>query len=132
MSARGYGGLDLCFAALYAWLGFAVAPSRSMAFRVALAGVIGLLGAAGVANLFGGEPSRVARRLGIVACSVLLLFTLVGVVLLASSCAFLFGVYGALGRSLGIGALLFAALWVELFGLLPLFQLRFHLAQGRR
>ena len=132
MSARGYGLLDLLFAALYVWLGYFIVPSRSPAFRIVLTSVVASLVVAGLALVIGGDESRAARKLGIFACVLLLLFALGGVVLLASSSAFLFGVYGAMGQGLAVGALLVAALWVELCGLLPLFQLRFHLATDRR
>lgn len=132
MRARGYGVLDLLFAALYAWLGFFIVPSRSSAFRIVLACVVASVGAAGLALVIGGDGSRGARSLGILACGLLLLFALGGVVLLASSSAFLFGVYGAMGQGLAVGSLLVAALWIELCGLLPLFQLRFHLSADRR
>jgi hypothetical protein len=127
MRARGYGALDLGFAALYAYLGFVVAPSRALAFQLALGAVAGLLALAGLALLALGDGSRLARGLGLVACATLLGFTLTVLVLLVASSAFLFGVYGAIGRGIGILALVAAALVVELCGLLPFFQLRFHL-----
>ncbi len=131
MRARGYGALDLAFAALYAYLGFVVAPSRSRAFSLALTAVIVLLGGAGLALLLRGDRGQLGRRLGIAACSVLLGFTIVCVLLLVASCSFLFGVYGAIGHGIGLIALVVAALLLELCGLLPLFQLRFHLATRR-
>ncbi|MEO6955089.1 MAG: hypothetical protein ABI321_25035 [Polyangia bacterium] len=127
MRARGYGLCDVGFAALYAYAGFVLAPSRSTAFVVALSIVITLLGAAGAALVVQGDGGRASRRLGIVACGVLLAFTVVCLVLLGCSAAFLYGTYGAIGRGLGALTLVVAALVVELFGLLPLFQLRFHL-----
>ena len=125
MGARGYGILDLGFAALYAYLGFVVAPSRSPVFQLAVGAVAALLGLAGLALIVRGGAG--ARRLGIAACAVLLVFTAAVVVLLCMSCAFLFGVYGAIGRGIGLLSLVVAALVIELCGLLPLFQLRFHL-----
>lgn len=127
MRARSYGALDLGFASIYAYLGFVVAPSRSSLFTVVLALVVGLLGAAGLALLVSGENRRLPRVLGIVACSVLFVFALGTIGLLVASCAFLFGVYGALGRGIGILSLVAAALVLEGCGLLPLFQLSFHL-----
>lgn len=127
MSARGYGVLDLAFAALYAYLGFFAAPSRSRAFSVVLTGVIALLGGAGTVLVARGDRSPLGRVLGIAACSLLLGFTIVCVLLLVASCSFLFGVYGAIGHGIGLITLVVAALLLELCGLLPLFQLRFHL-----
>ena len=131
MRARGYGGLDLAFAALYAYLGFVVAPSRSRLVDLVLGAVILLLLLAGVSLLVQGDGGRAARRLGIGASVALLVFAVSGVLLLGASCAFLLGVYGAIGRGLALLALAAAALLVELCGLLPLFQLRYHLAERR-
>ena len=127
MRARGYGVLDVAFASLYAYLGFVLVPGRSVAFSVTLLVVVALLGTAGLALLVQGDGGRVSRGLGIIACGVLLAFTVVCLVLLVMSSAFLYGTYGAIGRGLGALALVAAALVVELFGLLPLLQLRFHL-----
>jgi hypothetical protein len=119
---RLYGALDLGFAALYAWLGLVVVPGRSTAFDAALATVIALLGAAGVGLLAG---ARWARSVAIVASGVLLAFAATVVVLLVASSAYLRGVYGPLGQGMSILTLVVAALVVEAFALLPLFQLRF-------
>lgn len=127
MGARGYGGLDLAFAALYAYLGFVVAPSRSALVSSVLSFVIGVLALAGVVLLVQGERGRAGRRLGIAACALLLSSTIVALVLLAGSYGFLLGIYGGLGRGLAMLTLVAAALVVELCGLLPLFQLRYHL-----
>ena len=127
MRARGYGLCDVGFAALYAYAGFELAPSRSTGFVIALSVVIGLLASAGLVLLAQGDGGRAGRALGVVACAVLLAFTAVCLVLLGVSSAFLYGTYGAIGRGLGALTLVVAALVVELFGLLPLFQLRFHL-----
>jgi hypothetical protein len=132
MRARGYGALDLGFAALYAYLGFVVAPSRALAFQLTLGAVAGMLALAGVALLALGDESHLARRLGMVACGSLLGFTATVLILLVASSAFLFGVYGAIGRGIGLLALVAAALVIELCGLLPFFQLRFHLREHAR
>jgi hypothetical protein len=127
MSARRYGVLDLLFAAIYAYVGFVLAPSRAVGFSVALGGVVGLLVVAGVLLVARGERGRAPQLFGILACAVLLLFALVCIGLLVASSAFLFGIYGALGRGIGVLALVAAALVIELCGLLPLFQLAYHL-----
>ena len=125
---RFYGALDLAFAALYAWFGFAFTPGRSTAFNVALAAVCALLAAAGVGLVAG---ARWARPVAVAACSVLLAFAAVVVVLLVASSAYLRGIYGPLGQGMAVMSLLVAALVVEAFALLPLFQLRFLLGQRR-
>jgi hypothetical protein len=129
-TARVYGALDLLFASVYAYVGLVLAPSRLAWFTAALCAVVGLLGAAGVALLVGGT-GRAARVLGMVACSVLLAFAVAVIALLVGSTAFLFGVYGALGRGIGVLSIVAAALVLEVCGLLPLFQLAFHFRQRR-
>jgi hypothetical protein len=119
---RWYGALDLIFATLYLYVGLVVAPSRSRAFDVALWIVCGLLLAAGAGLLL---RRRWGRLLGIVASTLLLAFAAVLVVLLCVSASYLHGVYGALGRGLSIMTLVCAALVLQFFALLPLFQLRF-------
>jgi hypothetical protein len=124
---RLYGALDLLFAALYAWLGLALVPSRSTPFNLALGLICALLTVGGVGLLLGARWGRIAA---IVASSLLLVFSAVVIVLLVASSAYLRGIYGALGQGMGVLALIIAALVIEAFALLPLFQLRFFL--GRR
>ena len=125
---RLYGALDLAFAALYAWFGFVFVPGRSRAFDLALGGVVGALAVAGVGLL---GPFRWARPVALLACGLLLLFAAVVVLLLVASSAYLAGVFGAVGRGLSMISLLIAALVIEAFALLPLFQLRFLLGARR-
>lgn len=119
---RLYGTLDLVFAALYAWFGFSFTPGRSTSFNVALAVVCGALAIAGIGLLLRAPWGRLA---GIAASALLVTFTIVVVALMVASSAYLSSVYGALGRGMAVMTLAVAALMVELFGLLPLFQLRF-------
>jgi hypothetical protein len=128
--ARVYGVLDLVFASAYAYVGLVLAPSRLLWFTIALYAVVSLLGAAGLTLIVGGA-SRVGRALGMLACSVLLAFAVTAFALLVASSTFLFGVYGALGRGIGVLSIVAAALVLEVCGLLPLFQLAFHLRPPR-
>jgi hypothetical protein len=123
-----YGALDLAFAALYAWFGFVFTPGRSTAFNLALALVCALLAAAGAGLLVG---ARWGRTLALAACALLLAFAAVVIIGLVASSAYLRGVYGPLGQGMAVMSLLVAALVVEAFALLPLFQLRFLLGQRR-
>ena len=116
-----YGALDVAFAALYAWFGFALTPGRSAAFNAALALVCVMLAAGGAGLLVG---ARWGRALATAACVALVAFAAVVVLLLVVSSAYLRGVYGPLGQGMSIITLLVAALVVEAFALLPLFQLR--------
>jgi hypothetical protein len=119
---RTYGILDVGLAALYGWIGFSLAPSRSPAFNAALVGVIALLLASGVSLLAG---FRWARRLGLVAGCVLLGFAGLVIAGLVASAAYVRGIYGPLGRGVAVLALCLAALALELLALIPLFQVRF-------
>lgn len=125
---RFYGVLDLLFAGFYVGFGFFVVQGRSLGFNLALGAVSALLALAG-ASLCAG--ARWGRLLGIVACAVLLVFTGVVVILLVASSAYLRGVYGAIGQGIALLSLAAAALALELFGLLPLFQLHFLLRNRR-
>jgi hypothetical protein len=127
-AVRFYGALDLAFAALYAWFGFVFTPGRSTPFNVALALVCALLAAGGVGLIAG---ARWSRAVAMVACALLLAFAAVVIVLLVMSSAYLRGIYGPLGQGMAVMSLLVAALVVEAFALLPLFQLRFLLGQRR-
>ncbi len=116
-----YGALDVLFAVVYAWFGFVFTPGRSTAFNLALALVCVLLAAGGIGLV---ADARWGRRLSTVACWALLVFAAVVVLLLVASSAYLRGVYGPLGKGMAVMSLLVAALVVEGFALLPLFQLR--------
>jgi hypothetical protein len=124
---RLYGALDLAFATLYAWIGFVLTSSRSTAFNLALGLICVMLTVAGVGLLLRARWGRVAA---IAASALLLLFSAVVIVLLVASSAYLRGIYGALGQGMAVLTLVLAALVLEAFALLPLFQLRFLL--GRR
>lgn len=124
---RLYGVLDVTFAALYLVFGLWIAPGRSHAFDAALITVSALLAAGGVGLLLG---ARWGRTLAIAASALLLVFAAVTVLLLVASSAYLRGVYGALGEGIALVSLLVAALVVEGFALLPIFQLRFLLRKS--
>jgi hypothetical protein len=124
-----YGALDLGFAAFYAWAGFLFVPGRSIVFNVTLALVCVLLAVGGAGLLAG---ARWGRAAAIAASALLLAFSVVVITLMVASSAYLRGVYGALGEGLAVVCLVIAALLVELFALLPLFQLRFLLRHGDR
>ncbi len=124
---RLYGALDVAFAALYAWIGFVLAPAHWLPFSVGLAFTCVLLAVGGLGLVF---HQRWARPAAIAASIVLLVFAALVILGLVASSAYLRGIYGALGQGMAVMALIVAALVIELFALLPLFQLRFLL--GRR
>jgi hypothetical protein len=123
-----YGALDLAFAALYAWVGFVFVPGRSTAFNLALGLVCALLATAGVGLLL---QARWGRAAALAASALLLAFAAVVIVLLVLSSAYLRGIYGTLGQGMAAICLALAALLIEVFALLPLFQIRFLIGRGR-
>jgi hypothetical protein len=119
---RRYGILNLAFALLYAALGYGVVPSRHISFSIGLGVTCVLLGGSGVALLLGAPRARALAMVASVVVLVACLLTLGG---LALSSAYLMGVYDGFGRGAALVCLAFAALVVELVGLLPIFELRF-------
>jgi hypothetical protein len=126
--ARIYGAFDLVFAALYGWFGFVFTPGRSAVFNAALGLVVAVLTLSGVGLLTG---TRWAKAVAVSASVLLLAFAAVVVSLLVASSAYLSGIYGAIGRGMAVITLVIAAVVVEAFALLPLFQLRFLLGKPR-
>jgi len=111
----------MAFAATYAWFGFVFTPGRSTTFNLALALICVVLFAAGIGLLI---DARWGRPLARIACWSLLAFSAIVVLLLVVSSAYLRGVYGPLGQGMAVMTLLVAALVVEGFALLPVFELR--------
>src|SRR5215831_10559919 len=76
---------------------------------------------------------RIGWRVAIVAGSALLASTILLIVRLVASAAFLAGVYGAFGQAAAASALVGVALVIELVALLPIVQIRYLLSRaGRR
>lgn len=121
-AVRAYAAADFLFAALYAWIGFVVLPSRSRLFNVALALVVALLALSGAALA---ARARLARPLAIAASALLLALAATVIALLVAGVAYVRGVYGPLGQGVAWVSLVVAALVVELCGILPVLQLRF-------
>jgi hypothetical protein len=82
-------------------------------------------------------PKPAQRRIGwwvaVVAGSLVLLATILLIVRVLVSAAFLAGVYGAFGKAAAMSALIGVALVVELVALVPLFQVKYLMTRaGRR
>lgn len=117
-----YGVLDIAFGIAYLYLGLEVAPSRS--------GSVKLLVWALFVGLVLSGAALIARRrwsgwVGLAVAGLLLTFTLFLISALALSASYLRGVYGGFGKGAATVCLLAAFLAVEVFGLLPVFQIRF-------
>lgn len=118
--------LDLLFAAVYVLISRTVARSADGTFELASLG----FAACAVAMAAGAAlRHRAAWWLGVGGCVLLLLGATALIVLLGASAGYLHGVFGALGQAAAVIALVGAALVVELYLLLPLFQLRWLLAR---
>jgi hypothetical protein len=121
-----YVTLDVLFAAAYVWISLTIAKTTDGSFEVAsiVFAICALAMAVGAA-----VPQAWAWWVGVIGCGLLLVGATVLLVLLASSAAYLSGVFGALGKGAAVIALVAAALVVEVYALLPLFQLRWLLAR---
>jgi hypothetical protein len=125
-----YGGLDALFAVLYAIALWKVIPNRLPSATVHLwtFPVATLAMAAGM--LLGG---RKGWWIAVIGGSAVLASTLVLIVRIAISAAFLAGVYGAFGKAAATFSLVMIALVVELVALLPLLQVKYLMTRaGRR
>lgn len=117
-----YGGLDLVFATVYGVLFASVVPNRFAGYSLLLWAVVAVIGVAGVATL---TRRRWGWYVACAACALQLALTAALLALLVASASFLAGVYGALGQGAAVLACVFAALVVQLVGLLPGFQLKY-------
>jgi len=131
-----YYGLDQVFVAIYAYVIISVIPNRMMSGQVHLWALPVLMQvvAAGMATSFQRNPE--ARRFGwwlaVIGASLLLLTTILLIIRVLISAAFLSGVYGAFGKAAAMSALIGVALVVELVALLPLFQLKYLMTRAGR
>jgi hypothetical protein len=130
-----YYGLDQVFTIAYVYALVAVIPNRLGSASIHLWSIPVLLQAVALGTLAVVWPR--ARRAGwwvaVIAASALLLSTILLIVRLVASAAFLAGVYGAFGQAAAASALIGVALVIELVALLPIVQVRYLLSRaGRR
>jgi hypothetical protein len=111
--------LDLLFAAVY----IGVAPLLHSADGSFEAGTVTM----GVALVAAGIGTVARRRwgwwLGVIGCAIVLLGALLLLVLLGAGVGYLWGTFGALGKGTASMALIMMALVIEVYVLLPAFQL---------
>jgi len=117
-----YGVLDIVFGWAYLYLGLSVAPSRSPMVQGLVWILFSVLVLSGVALIL---RRRWSGWVGLAGAGVVLGFTLFLISALALSAAYLRGVYGGFGKGAATICILAAFLAVEVFGLLPVFQIRF-------
>jgi len=124
-----YGALDLVFAVTYALLFALVVPNRFAGYSLLLWALVLAIAAAGVGTLTRKPKGWLLACIG---CTVQLGLTIILLGLLVISAAFLAGVYGALGQGAAVLSMVFAALVVQLIGLLPAFQLKYLMTRAGR
>lgn len=133
-----YLALNQIFAVGYFYIVIAVIPNRYASAAINLYALpilmqVIALGAATVVLPRSEKLRRIGWWVVVVAGSLLLAVTIVLIVRVLISAAFLSGVYGAFGKAAATSALVGVALVVELVGLLPLFQVKYMRSRaGRR
>lgn len=122
--------LDVVFGLLQAGLILWVIPNRLPSAAIHLWTLpVGMLGMAGGMAIGG----RRGWWIAIAAGSLVLLSTILMIVRILISAAFLAGVYGAFGKAAAMTALIGVALIVELVALLPIVQVKYLMSRaGRR
>ena len=125
-----YAGLDLVFALAYAIAIMKMIPNRLPSAQIHLWTIpLGLL-AMGLGTIIG---QRTGWYLALGAGSLILLSTILIIIRILISAAFLAGVYGAFGKAAATFSLLAVAVIVEVVVLLPLVQVKFLMSRaGRR
>lgn len=125
-----YAGLDLLFAAAYAFAIWKVIPNRLPSAAAHLWTFPAATLAMAVGMVLGGPRGWWTA---IVAGSVVLASLFLLIVRILISAAFLAGVYGAFGKAAATFALVMIALVVELVALLPIVQIKYLMTRsGRR
>lgn len=125
-----YGGLDLAFAITQAILIWKVIPNRLPSASFHLWTLPIATGILGVGTLLGGPRGW---KIALAGGSLALLSTILLVLRIIVSAAFLSGVYGAFGKAAAMTAMISVALLVELVALLPIVQVKYLMTRaGRR
>jgi len=130
-----YGALDQIFAIVYAYAVWQVIPNRLPGASLHLWSLPVLAEAMALGTLAAWVPR--ARRVGwwvaVVAGSGMLAMTVLLIVRVIVSAAFLAGTYGAFGKAAASTAMVGVAVVVELVALLPAFQIKYLMTRaGRR
>ncbi|HUS32872.1 MAG TPA: hypothetical protein VMZ53_30430 [Kofleriaceae bacterium] len=130
-----YLALDQIFVIAYFYLVIAAIPNRLPTAKINLYAipVILQLVALGMATIFVPSLRKIGWWVVVVGQSLLLAVTVLLIIRVLISAAFLSGTYGAFGKAASMTALMGVAIVVEVVGLLPLFQIKFMRTKaGRR
>jgi hypothetical protein len=130
-----YGALDQIFAIVYAYAVWKVIPNRLPGASLHLWTLPVLTQIMALATLSAWIPR--VRRYGwwvaVISGSLMLLVTVLLIIRVVVSAAFLAGTYGAFGKAAASTALLGVAIVVEVVALLPVFQVKYLMTRaGRR
>lgn len=129
--------LNQLFVAVYVYVLRDVIPNRHASAAVHLWSLPVLLQLMAFGMATGFSRSERARRIGwwlaVGAGTGILVVTVLLIVRVLVSAAFLAGVYGALGKAAAMSALIGVALVIEIVALIPLFQVKYLMTRaGRR
>jgi hypothetical protein len=130
-----YLALNQIFAIAYFYIVIAVIPNRLPSAKAHLYAipVIMQIVALGQASIFLPSLRKIGRVVVVAGLSLMLALTILLIVRVLISAAFLSGVYGGFGKAAASTAMIGVAIVVEVVGLLPLFQIRYMQSRaGRR
>lgn len=131
-----YLALNQLFVVIYVYLLTAVIPNRHASAAIhlyALPVLVQGMALGMAARLLPRSWWRIGWWIGVVCGSLVLLATILLIVRVLVSAAFLAGVYGAFGKAAATSGLIGVALIVEVVALVPLFQVKYLMTRaGRR
>jgi hypothetical protein len=129
-----YLALDQLFVSAYV-IALVVMPNRltSASVHLWLFPVLLQVTAAGMAAIFWPRARRLGRVIALIGGSLILASTVLLIIRLLVSAAFLAGVYGAFGQAAATFAIVAVALVIEVVALLPIVQVKYLMSRaGRR
>lgn len=130
-----YGLINQGFVIAYAYILASVIPNRLTSALVHLWALPVLMQGMAIAMALHYVPKarRIGWWIGVVSGSLLLLTTILLIVRILVSAAFLSGVYGAFGKAAAMSALIGVALVIEIVALVPVLQVKYLMTRaGRR
>jgi len=130
-----YGALDQIFAVVYAIAVWRVIPNRlaSASLHLWTLPVLAQVMALGTLSAWVPAARRHGWWVAIVSGSLMLVMTVLLIIRVLVSAAFLAGTYGAFGKAAASTAMIGVAVVVEVVALLPIFQIKYLMTRaGRR
>ncbi len=130
-----YGALDQIFAIIYAVAVWRLIPNRlaSASLHLWALPVLAQLMALGTLSAWVPRARRYGWWAAVVSGSLMLVLTVLLIIRVLVSAAFLAGTYGAFGKAAASTALIGVAVVIEVVALLPIFQIKYLMTRaGRR